>query len=80
MTVDGGVAVGFCLWFMESSAKKSDGVRIQGVSERTFSTGLYGKLWEHVVKTAFLIMKYGYNDISIMNSSWKLHQPTDVLL
>ena len=39
--------------------QKSDGVRIQGVSERTFSTRLYGKLWEHVAKTAFKRMKYG---------------------
>ena len=38
------------LWHVPS--KKSDGVRMQDFSVRTFSTRLYGKLWEHVMKTA----------------------------
>ena len=29
-------------------SKKSDGFRMQGVTVRTFSTRLYGKMWEHV--------------------------------
>ena len=54
---------------------------MQGVSACTFINSLYGKLWEHVVKTAFFkIMKYGYNDVAILNSSWNLNQPTYVLL
>ena len=32
--------------------KKKDSFRIHGVSSSTFSTMLYGKLWEHVAKTA----------------------------
>ena len=52
---------------------------MQGVSVRTFSNMLYRKMWEHFVKTA-LKMKYGYNDVAIMNSLWYLNQPTGVLL
>ena len=33
--------------------QKVDGFRMKGVSARTFSTSMYGKMWEHVVKTAF---------------------------
>ena len=32
--------------------QKSDWVIMQGFSARTFSTSLYGKLWEHVIKIA----------------------------
>ena len=39
-----------CLWHVPSTI---DGVRIQGASARTFSTRLYRKLKEHVVKTTF---------------------------
>ena len=35
----------FVIFFMACSVKISDGVRIKGVSARTFSTRLYGKLW-----------------------------------
>ena len=48
MTVDGGVAVGFLLFFMACSVKKEVRVRIQVVSACTFSTRLDEKLWEHV--------------------------------
>ena len=48
MTVDGGVAVGLCLCCMACAVKNQEGVVIQGVSARTFSTSLYGKMWEHV--------------------------------
>ena len=57
MTFDGGVAVGLLLCFMTFSVKKSNEVRMQNVSERTFITMLYGKLWKHVVKSA---LKYIY--------------------
>ena len=67
-----------CDFFMACSVKKSDGVRMQGVSARTFSTRLYGKLWEHVVKIA--LKKYGHNDVTILNSSWHLHHPKYVLI
>ena len=52
MKVDGEVEVGLLLCFMTCSVKKKDGVRIQGVSARKFSTRLYRKLWEHVEQTA----------------------------
>ena len=39
---------------------------MQGVSARTFSPRMYDKLWEHVVKTDKK-MKYGYNDVVILN-------------
>ena len=48
MTVDEGVAVFLWLCFMAFAVKNQEGVRIQGVSARTFSTRLYGELWEHV--------------------------------
>ena len=38
----------FVIVFNGIFRKKSDGVRMQGVSACTFSTRLYGKLWEHV--------------------------------
>ena len=66
---------------MTCSVIKSDEVRIQSFIARTFSTSLYGKLWEHVVKISFFLrMKYGYNDVVILKSSWHLHQPTDVFI
>ena len=34
--------------FYDMFRQKPDGFRMQGVSARTFSTRLYGKLWEHV--------------------------------
>ena len=54
---------------------------MQGFSAHTFSNRLYRNLWGHVVKTALKKMKYGYNDVAIMNSSsWHLHQPIYVLI
>ena len=47
-----GVAVVLRFCFMAHSVKLYDMVRIQGVSARTFSTRLFGKLWEPVTKTA----------------------------
>ena len=47
MNVDGGVAVGLLFCFMACAVKNQEGVRIQGVSARTFSTRLHRKLWEH---------------------------------
>ena len=44
--------VGLRLCFIECFVKKQDRVRIQGVSVHTFSTRMYGKLWEPVTKTA----------------------------
>ena len=48
MKVDGGVAVCLSMCFMACAVKNQEGVITQGVSARTFSTRLYGKLWEHV--------------------------------
>ena len=78
MTFDGGGGGGLILFYSIFHQKK-DGVVMQGVSARTFSARLYWKLWEHVVETALKI-KYGYNDVAILNSSCHLHQPIDVLL
>ena len=48
MTVDVGVEVGLCLWFMACVVKNQEQVRTQGVGACTFCTRLYGNLWEHV--------------------------------
>ena len=48
MTVDGGVAVGLRLCFMARAVKNKERVGIQGGSACTFSTRLYGDLWEHI--------------------------------
>ena len=42
----------FVIVFYDMFRLKKDGVRIQGVSARTFRTRLYVKLWEHVEQTA----------------------------
>ena len=44
---------------MTCYVKKLDKVRIQGFSEFTFNTMLYGKLWEHLTKTALNIYILG---------------------
>ena len=36
------------IFLIDISIKKLDGIRMQGVSTRTFGTRMYGKLWEHV--------------------------------
>ena len=41
-------SVGLWLCFMACAIKNKEWVWIKGVSVRTFSTRLYGKLWEHV--------------------------------
>ena len=53
MVVDGGVAISSRLCVMARFVKKYDRIRVQGVSACTFSSGLYGKLWEPVTKIAF---------------------------
>ena len=49
----------FVIVFYDMFCQKIDGVVIQGVSARTFSTRLYMNLWEHVVKTVFLNNEIG---------------------
>ena len=48
MTLEVGVAVGLLFCFMAYAVKNKELVGIQGVSDCTLSTRLYGELWEHV--------------------------------
>ena len=55
--VYGGVAISSRLFVMACFVKKYDRIITQGVSARTFSSGLCGKLCEPVKKIVFKGMK-----------------------
>ena len=64
------------LWHMSSKIKKGSEFRVSvRVNSVLGCTGSYGNTLRKQ-----LFLNNGYNDAVIINSSWHLHPPTDVLL